>query len=754
MTRVWIAAGSRAMSANVLSGRCFAAAILLAIAAGCGGGGDAPPPEAPDLSGVWAGSWQGTDPGGLGAVSGTWEVEITQGESSASGPSDLRGDVDCMAGQMQTDPDASSAVTGSLARLPCATVTWTLTALNVTEGSASGSWFNTGTTGSGTLSGTRIARLGGPRIRFVNPPGAKPGAIVTVSGLRLSPLVPGDGLTFNLTTQPVTISTDTVRIVARVPSGVTSGPVKVKTTTDSAQSPLPFNVDVIAPPVVLGNSAAPGSAPASLAVSPDGRKFYIVDRAANTVRVVRTTGLVDLLPGPAAVSGVPRSVVASPDGSRIYVASQGIGVHVLDAASAIGLDTISLATINDGGRENPQGLAVSPDGTLLLVSEGSSGGRVKLFRLSDKTELQSIAFAVGTAPLGVAFAPDGTRFYVAVADLTPANGSLQVYNVQTGALVDSKTVGELPTALAVTPDGTQVFVTNKTSGSVSVYDTVGPSIARTDTVGMDPVGIAISPDGIRAYVVNSGSATVSVLATSTGAAVSGSPLAVGTQPIAVAINPQGTTAYVSNVAGGTPTVVEVGGMRTLTILRAGSGIGSVQSSPSGIDCGTQCIAQYTLGTPVTLTATAASGSVFNGWTGTGCGVVVTLDADRTCTANFSAVAPPPSRSSPPPGSCFIATAAYGSDMADDVKTLRRFRDETLNAFAAGRGFVRLYYRYSPPLADYIRGRDGVRAAVRVGLKPLVLAVRYPHSAAAMTLALLLIVLGWRLALRRRAASSG
>ena len=189
------------MRARVVSGKRLVAAFLLLIAAGCGGGNDAPPPEVPDLSGVWAGSWQGTEPGGLGPVSGTWEVEITQGESSASGPSELRGDIDCMPGQMQTDPGASGAVTGTVARSPCASVTWMLTALSVAEGSASGSWSNSGTGGGGTLSGTRIARLDGPRVRFVNPPGAKPNAIVTVSGLRLSPLAALDGLAFNQTPQ-------------------------------------------------------------------------------------------------------------------------------------------------------------------------------------------------------------------------------------------------------------------------------------------------------------------------------------------------------------------------------------------------------------------------------------------------------------------------------------------------------------------------------------------------------------------------
>jgi len=739
------------MRARVVSGKRLVAALLLLTAAGCGGGGDAPPPEVPDLSGIWAGSWQGAEPGGLGQVSGTWEVEITQGESSASGPTELRGDIDCMPGQMQTDPDASSAVTGTVARSPCATVTWQLTALSVAEGSASGSWFNTFTTGTGTLSGTRIATLDGPRVRFVNPPGAKPNAIVTVSGLRLSGLAAVDGLTFNQTPQAFPLSADSVRIVARVPNIVTSGPVKVKTDTGTAQSPIPFNVDVTAPPVALGNSAAAGSAPAALAVSPDGRKFYIIDRVANNIRVVHAATLSDMLPSNPTVLGVPRSVVASPDGSRIYVAAQKFGVLILDAANANGLDTIALNTINDETRDNPQGLAVSPDGTLLLVSEGARGGSVKLYRLSDKQELRSISFIDPFAPLGVAFAPDGTRFYVAVADLTPAAGSLHVYDVQ-GGLIDSESVGELPTALAVTPDGNLVHVTNKTDGTVSVYDMQTPGVVRTVTVGTNPVGIAISPDGSRAYVANSGSANVSVFDTQTGDEPLGSPLAVGLQPIAVAINSQGTTAYVSNVGGGTPTVVEVGGLRTLTILRAGSGIGTVTSNPGGIDCGTQCQARFPAVPAVMLTAVPGPNSTFSGWSGPGCGFSVTLDVNRTCTATFSSTLPPPSSSSPPPGGCFIATAAYGSDMAEDVMTLRRFRDDTLNASALGRGFVRLYYRYSPPLADYIRGRDGARAAVRVGLKPLVLAVRYPLGAAAMAIALLLTVLGWRLALRRRATT--
>ena len=71
------------------------------------------------------------------------------------------------------------------------------------------------------------------------------------------------------------------------------------------------------------------------------------------------------------------------------------------------------------------------------------------------------------------------------------------------------------------------------------------------------------------------------------------------------------------------------------------------------------------------------------------------------------------------GGCFIATAAYGSLMEPHVKILRDLRDRFLLVNMLGKGFVRLYYNYSPPIANFITKHDSLRAMVRISLLPVV-----------------------------------
>lgn len=77
---------------------------------------------------------------------------------------------------------------------------------------------------------------------------------------------------------------------------------------------------------------------------------------------------------------------------------------------------------------------------------------------------------------------------------------------------------------------------------------------------------------------------------------------------------------------------------TLTVTKAGTGSGTVISSPAGVNCGTDCSESYNTGTVVTLSATPATGSTFAGWSGscTGTGTCsVTMSAAKSVTATFT-----------------------------------------------------------------------------------------------------------------------
>jgi hypothetical protein len=83
---------------------------------------------------------------------------------------------------------------------------------------------------------------------------------------------------------------------------------------------------------------------------------------------------------------------------------------------------------------------------------------------------------------------------------------------------------------------------------------------------------------------------------------------------------------------------------------------------------------------------------------------------------------------PFPFDCFIATAAYGTDTAEEINTLRKFRDVVLLPSRLGAEFVSLYYEISPPIAGVISQHDFLRTAVRVGfIDPVVAILNWSHA---------------------------
>jgi hypothetical protein len=83
---------------------------------------------------------------------------------------------------------------------------------------------------------------------------------------------------------------------------------------------------------------------------------------------------------------------------------------------------------------------------------------------------------------------------------------------------------------------------------------------------------------------------------------------------------------------------------------------------------------------------------------------------------------------PFPFDCFVATAVYGTDTAEEINILREFRDVVLLPSGAGAEFVSLYYQIGPPIAGVIWQHDFLRTAVRVGfVDPVVAILNWSHA---------------------------
>lgn len=268
------------------------------------------------------------------------------------------------------------------------------------------------------------------------------------------------------------------------------------------------------------------------------------------------------------VGPFPTAIAVSPDGRRVYVVnSSGNSVAVLDAHTHAVIGTVSVGT-------RPYGIALAPDGSVVYVTNADDNS---VSTIDKETLAVTATIGVGENPYAVAVSPGGDRVYVT----NQGEDSLSVIDASTHALISTVDVGAGPTGVAVTPDGRRVCVVNNAAHSMTVIDPVIGLPTAQIPLGKHPAQVAITPDGTRGYVTNAASASVSVVDLSTGTVAEN--LLVGTHPIGVAISPDGRLAYITALDGsrsaGSVTILGIatGGSTTLTV---GAPYG-VAASPAG-----------------------------------------------------------------------------------------------------------------------------------------------------------------------------
>ena len=240
----------------------------------------------------------------------------------------------------------------------------------------------------------------------------------------------------------------------------------------------------------------------------------------------------------AGVGWAPRAILASNDGRTLYVANSAGDRYGFGSLSIVSpderreIDRVDLSP-NGGLR----GLALTRSGTFLYIASETRRSVLELNLISRNVD-RTFALPRG-APGQIALNDTDTRLFVTDA----SSDVLWAIDLTGGAIAEAR-VGRGPEAVAVTPDGTGVWVTNAGDGTVSVVDPFTLSTLATLIAGRAPVAIAFTPDGQKALVVVAGESAVAVFDVAARARLSS--VAVAGYPSAIAIDPAGTRAYVTS----------------------------------------------------------------------------------------------------------------------------------------------------------------------------------------------------------------
>jgi photosystem II stability/assembly factor-like uncharacterized protein len=198
--------------------------------------------------------------------------------------------------------------------------------------------------------------------------------------------------------------------------------------------------------------------------------------------------------------------------------------------------------------------------------------------------------------------------------------------------------------------GTNVLVAATHGRGVFKIPVTGTPVLSVTPTSQDFGKVGIGSTADRTFTVqNIGQGTLSGSASTSApfSVITGGTYSLGagaSQSVVVRFAPGSVGVFSSGVtftgASSLSRLVSGQGVNTavLTVSKSGNGSGTVTSSIGGINCGSTCQASITKDTSVTLTAVAATGSVFAGWTGGGCAgtstCTVTMTANVTITAVF------------------------------------------------------------------------------------------------------------------------
>ncbi|MGH7789169.1 MAG: hypothetical protein ACRERC_20030, partial [Candidatus Binatia bacterium] len=238
-------------------------------------------------------------------------------------------------------------------------------------------------------------------------------------------------------------------------------------------------------------------------------EVMVIDTARNTVVQMIEVG------------ARPQGLALSPDGSRLYVSNNLSAVSIIDTRSDSVRRTVGVGS-------EPTGIAVSPLGDRVFVAD-ERGRSISVLDAVQERFLQRIVLttdppAVPIGPEGIVASPDGRRLYVT----RPSASRLTVVDLERYTVLEHVNVGPLPIGIAIAPDGMRLYVGINLGLSVAVVDTTTNRVISSIPLRGQPVGVALTPNGGRLYA-----AAGQLFAVDTQSGLVVAPIRVGERPQAI-----------------------------------------------------------------------------------------------------------------------------------------------------------------------------------------------------------------------------
>lgn len=250
------------------------------------------------------------------------------------------------------------------------------------------------------------------------------------------------------------------------------------------------------------------------------------------------------------------ATIAPAPAYRVYVTNEGSGdLSIIDPVTRAVVGRVALG-------KRPRGIIASPDQRLLYIALSGSpvagpGVDESTLPPADKAADGIAVFDVGTGkvlrvlrgisdPEQIAVSPDGTTLYVASED----TGRVMFMNATDGAIRATLVVGGEPEGLAASPDGKLVYATSEEDSTIAVIDARRPRVLARIAVGKRPRSIAFLRSE-RAFVPGENDASLSVIDVASSKVARRTTIAGDTvRPMGVVVSPAGDKVFVTTGRGG------------------------------------------------------------------------------------------------------------------------------------------------------------------------------------------------------------